>query len=80
MKTFILIGCEGKFKVSEKECNIFLNNDGIAKLGDLKVSKVAKAGLLSTQQELLIMQALKSGKTSLIIDRLHSTLSHHSSC
>ncbi|CAI2387041.1 unnamed protein product [Moneuplotes crassus] len=29
--------------------NIFLNKDGTAKLGDLNVSKVAKAGLLSTQ-------------------------------
>jgi len=32
-----------------KSANVFLNKDGIAKLGDLNVSKVAKKGLLYTQ-------------------------------
>jgi NIMA (never in mitosis gene a)-related kinase len=32
-----------------KSANIFLNSDGISKLGDLNVSKVAKKGLLYTQ-------------------------------
>jgi NIMA (never in mitosis gene a)-related kinase len=32
-----------------KSANIFLYNDGTAKLGDLNVSKVAKKGLLYTQ-------------------------------
>jgi NIMA (never in mitosis gene a)-related kinase len=32
-----------------KSANIFLNSEGIAKLGDLNVSKVAKKGLLYTQ-------------------------------
>ena len=32
-----------------KSANIFLYKDGTAKLGDLNVSKVAKAGLLYTQ-------------------------------
>ena len=32
-----------------KSANIFLNSDGVAKLGDLNVSKVAKKGLLYTQ-------------------------------
>ena len=31
-----------------KSANIFLYKDGIAKLGDLNVSKVAKKGLLYT--------------------------------
>ena len=31
-----------------KSANVFLNNDGSAKLGDLNVSKVAKKGLLYT--------------------------------
>jgi NIMA (never in mitosis gene a)-related kinase len=31
-----------------KSANVFLNKDGIAKLGDLNVSKVAKKGLLYT--------------------------------
>lgn len=32
-----------------KSANVFLNNDGTSKLGDLNVSKVAKKGLLYTQ-------------------------------
>ena len=32
-----------------QSANVFLNKDGIAKLGDLNVSKVAKNGLLYTQ-------------------------------
>ncbi len=32
-----------------KSANIFLNKDGTAKLGDLNVSKLAKRGLLYTQ-------------------------------
>lgn len=32
-----------------KSANIFLTNEGIVKLGDLNVSKVAKKGLLYTQ-------------------------------
>ena len=32
-----------------KSANIFLNKDGSARLGDLNVSKVAKAGFLYTQ-------------------------------
>jgi len=31
-----------------KSANIFLNKDGVAKLGDLNVSKLAKKGLLYT--------------------------------
>jgi NIMA (never in mitosis gene a)-related kinase 1/4/5 len=31
-----------------KSANVFLNKDGVAKLGDLNVSKVAKKGLLYT--------------------------------
>jgi NIMA (never in mitosis gene a)-related kinase len=31
-----------------KSANVFLNNDGKSKLGDLNVSKVAKKGLLYT--------------------------------
>ena len=31
-----------------KSANVFLNNDGTSKLGDLNVSKVAKKGLLYT--------------------------------
>jgi NIMA (never in mitosis gene a)-related kinase len=31
-----------------KSANIFLYKDGVAKLGDLNVSKVAKKGLLYT--------------------------------
>ena len=32
-----------------KCANIFLTKDGIVKLGDLNVSKIAKAGILQTQ-------------------------------
>lgn len=32
-----------------KSANVFLNKNGVAKLGDLNVSKVAKKGLLYTQ-------------------------------
>lgn len=32
-----------------KSANVFLNQDGTAKLGDMNVSKVAKKGLLYTQ-------------------------------
>lgn len=32
-----------------KSANVFLNNDGTCKLGDMNVSKVAKKGFLSTQ-------------------------------
>jgi NIMA (never in mitosis gene a)-related kinase len=31
-----------------KCANVFLNKDGMVKLGDLNVSKVAKAGILKT--------------------------------
>jgi NIMA (never in mitosis gene a)-related kinase len=31
-----------------KCANVFLTNDGMVKLGDLNVSKVAKAGILQT--------------------------------
>ena len=31
-----------------KYANVFLNKDGMVKLGDLNVSKVAKAGILKT--------------------------------
>lgn len=32
-----------------KSANVFLNKNGVSKLGDLNVSKVAKKGLLYTQ-------------------------------
>lgn len=32
-----------------KSANVFLNKDGISKLGDMNVSKIAKNGLLYTQ-------------------------------
>ena len=32
-----------------KCCNVFFTNDGVIKLGDLNVSKVAKKGMLHTQ-------------------------------
>ena len=35
--------------LSAKSANVFLNKDGLVKLGDLNVSKVAKKGLLFTQ-------------------------------
>ena len=51
-----------------KSANVFLFSNGLSKLGDLNVSKVAKRGLSYTLKlEHHIMQVLKFGKINLII-------------
>lgn len=46
--TYIIMFKFLKFNLKMKSANVFLYKNGIAKLGDMNVSKVAKQGMLYT--------------------------------